>query len=135
VCGSWQFISVCMRTHTCTPQTTNSLLKIKAFCNVTRRLRVKIQHASRKITAFIFRANESFQPQILQSFLFVIKTNYLISHTGKTLFFVRSIQNICVKFGKFKTNQMHNFQLVYLFYFILFYFSFYMFRQAAIFKE
>jgi hypothetical protein len=35
-------------------------------------------------------------------------------------------------FGKFKTNQMHNFQLVL---FILFYFSTYMFWQAAIFKR
>jgi hypothetical protein len=37
-------------------------------------------------------------------------------------------------FGKFKTNQMHNFELVCLF--ILFYFSsFDMFRRAAILKE
>jgi hypothetical protein len=35
-------------------------------------------------------------------------------------------------FGKFKTNQMHNFQLVL---FILFYFSSDMFRRGAIFKE
>jgi hypothetical protein len=35
-------------------------------------------------------------------------------------------------FGKFKTNQMHNFQLVL---FTLFYFSSDMFRQAAIFKK
>jgi hypothetical protein len=34
------------------------------------------------------------------------------------------------KFGKFQTNKMHNFQLFYLFYF-----SYDMFRRAAIFKE